>query len=269
MLRIDDAVTTATRIEPGKLSLGESQAGPASHSVTLRNTGSTAVTYALSSVNAVSTGGNTFAPSFFGSDASVTFGTGSVTLLPGASATVGVTITPPSGPANGQYGGYLVFTPNDGSATLRVPFAGYVGDYQARQVLVPTANEFPWLSKLEEGFFINQPEGASYTMVGNDIPFFAIHFDHQSRRIRMDVVDADSGKSWHRAFETEYFGRNQTATGLFGLPWDGVTTAGRNSYLVPDGDYIVKLSVLKALGDADNPAHWETWDSPVITIDRP
>ena len=29
------------------------------------------------------------------------------------------------------------------------------------------------------------------------------------------------------------------------------------------------LSVLKALGDAANPAHWETWTSPVITIDRP
>ncbi len=33
--------------------------------------------------------------------------------------------------------------------------------------------------------------------------------------------------------------------------------------------YIVQLRVLKALGDANNPAHWETWDSPVVTIDRP
>ena len=39
MLRIDDAITTATRVAPGKLSLGESEAGPAAHSVTLRNTG--------------------------------------------------------------------------------------------------------------------------------------------------------------------------------------------------------------------------------------
>jgi hypothetical protein len=37
---------------------------------------------------------------------------------------------------------------------------------------------------------------------------------------------------------------------------------------VPNGQYIVKLSVLKALGDAANPDHWERWDSPVITISR-
>ena len=54
MLRIDDAVTAATRIEPGKLSLGESEAGPATNTLTLKNTGSTAVSYALSSLNALS-----------------------------------------------------------------------------------------------------------------------------------------------------------------------------------------------------------------------
>ena len=33
--------------------------------------------------------------------------------------------------------------------------------------------------------------------------------------------------------------------------------------------YIVTVSVLKALGDENNPAHWETWTSPEITIARP
>ena len=40
-------------------------------------------------------------------------------------------------------------------------------------------------------------------------------------------------------------------------------------YTVPDGMYVMRLSVLKALGDDSDPAHWETWTSPVITIDRP
>ena len=270
MLRIDDAVTNATRINPGKLSLGESQAGPSLHSIQLSNGGSTAVTYALSSINALSTGGNTFAPGAFLSNASVTFASNSVTLEPGASATVGVTFTPASGPVAGQYGGYLVFTPDDGSAILRVPFAGYVGDYQARQVLVPTANGFPWLAKLGGGSYSNQPGGATYSMVGNDIPFFLIHFDHQSRMVRMDVEDAVSGKSWQRALQTEYFGRNSGAGGFFAFGWDGVTTAGKTKTLVvPNGQYVVKLSVLKALGDASNPDHWEYWNSPVITVARP
>jgi minor extracellular serine protease Vpr len=38
---------------------------------------------------------------------------------------------------------------------------------------------------------------------------------------------------------------------------------------VPDGDYLITIRALKALGDPNNPAHWETWTSPVVTIDRP
>lgn len=269
MLRIDDAVTTATRVAPGKLSLGESTAGPVTQELTLTNTGSAPVTYALSSVNAVATGANTFTPSFNTAGAGVVFGTSSVTLQPGATATVGVTITPPAAPVGGQYGGYLVMTPDDGSATLRVPFAGYVGDYQLRRVLVPTANGFPWLAKLTNGSYFNQSGGATYTMAGNDVPFFLVHLDHQSRKLRLDVTDANTGKIWHRALEDEYLGRNSTPTGFFALSWDGLTTAGNKTYTVPNGQYVVTMSVLKALGDESNPAHWETWNSPVITVARP
>ncbi|MDQ3289064.1 MAG: Fn3-like domain-containing protein [Pseudomonadota bacterium] len=269
MLRIDDAVTAATRIEPGKISLGESQAGSVFRTVKLSNGGSTSVTYAVSSVNALSTGSNTFAPGAFLSNASVSFGASSVTLQPGASATVDVTFTPATGPVGGQYGGYLVFTPDDGSAVLRVPFAGYVGDYQSRTVLAPTANGFPWLATLAGGTFTNQPDGATYSMVGDDIPFFLIHFGHQSRTVRLDVVEAGSGRSWHSAMKTEHFGRNSTSGGFFSFSWDGVTRAGDKSYVVPNGQYIVKLSVLKALGDSSNENHWERWNSPVITVARP
>ena len=63
----------------------------------------------------------------------------------------------------------------------------------------------------------------------------------------------------------EYVGRNSTPTGFFAFSWDGTTSLGTQ----PDGTYILRLSVLKALGDAGNPAHWETWDSPALTLDRP
>lgn len=41
----------------------------------------------------------------------------------GARAAVDVTFMPPAGPAGGLYGGYLVLTPDHGSAVLRMPFA--------------------------------------------------------------------------------------------------------------------------------------------------
>jgi subtilisin family serine protease len=271
MLRIDQAVTAATRVEPGKLALGESEGGAQVRTLQLSNRGSTPVTYTFGSVNALNTGPNTFVPSFFTGGAGVAFATPAVTLAPGASASVDVTITPPpSLPSitGGLYGGYLVMTPNDGSETLRVPFSGYIGDYQARQVMTPTANGFPWLAKLTGPSYFNQPSGATYSMAGNDVPFFLIHFDHQSALLRMDVRDATTGRSWHRALQTEFLGRNAGPTGFFAFSWDGTTTAGRNTYTVPNGRYIVKVQVLKALGDPTNPAHWEVWDSPVITVQR-
>lgn len=268
MVRIDDAILTATRVTPGKLSLGESQAGPVAATLTLRNTGSTVVNYTVSSVNALATGPNTFSVAFGTSNNSVAFDTANVIVPPGASATVNATVTPPTNlPQGSIYGGYLVFTPDDGSATLRVPYAGYVGDYQARQVLTPTANGFPWLAKFTGSSYANQPGGATYTMAGNDIPFFLMHLDHQSRQLQLRVFSV-AGKDWHLAFQEDFLPRNSTGTGFFAFSWDGVTTAGGKSYTVPNGTYVVQLTVLKALGSASIPADTETWSSPVITIAR-
>ena len=57
------------------------------------------------------------------------------------------------------YGGYLVLAPQGGGAAMRVPFAGFKGDFQALQVLTPTANGFPWLAKRTGGVFTKQPRG--------------------------------------------------------------------------------------------------------------
>lgn len=268
MLDIDDAILAATKIEPGKLALGESEAGPAVRTLTVENNGPDAVTYDLSYVNALSTGG-VIAPSFYLSNAYVAFSSPSVTVPAGGTATVEATIYAATGPTFGQYGGYIVFTPQGGGQVYRVPFAGFVGDYQSIVVLEPTPYGFPWLAKLIGGYYYNQPDGATYTMADGDIPYFLIHLEHQSRRLRMEVFDANTGKAWHRAYEEEYLPRNSTSTSFFAFTWDGLTTNGNKVNVVPDGQYVIKLSVQKALGDDSNPAHWETWTSPVITIARP
>ncbi len=271
MLRIDDAIQATTRIAPSKLSLGESEAGPATRTVTITNTSGSDVTYTLSHRAALSTGPNTFAPSFTTGFASVAFSAPSLLVPAGSFATVDVTITPNAGLANrSQYGGYLVATGSDGSVT-RVPYAGLKGDYQSFTVLTPTANGFPWLARRGATSFTKvPPASATFTMAGAaNMPQLLVHLDHQSRRLRVEIDDAASGKSWHRAFDFEYLPRNAAASGFFAFAWDGRTTAGNKTYTVPDGTYVMKLSVLKALGDEANPAHWETWTSPAFTIDRP
>jgi hypothetical protein len=182
----------------------------------------------------------------------------SVTVPADGSATVNVTIYPPTGPDLGTYGGYIVFTPQGGGQVYRVPYAGFVGDYQALPVL--TANPFglPWLMG-----------GPIYTMEGGDIPEFWVNLGRHVRKLRMEVFDAHKGKAWHRAYDLNYVGRNSAENTFFSFPWDGTTVNGKKVNVVPDGDYVVVLSVQKALGDDNNPDHWEYWTSPVFTIDRP
>ena len=273
MLQIADAIRAAARVEPGKLSLGEFEAGsaPAVRTLTVSNSGPAPVTYTLGHEAALATGGSTNAPSFLAGFATATFSTPTLTVPAGGTATVDVSLTPASGlPDRSQYGGYVVLTPQDGGQTLRVPYAGLKGDYQSIQVLVPTATGFPRLGKLTATGYVPQAAtGASYTLQGTDIPFILVHLEHQSRELRMEVVDADTGKAWHTAFRQGYLPRNNSATGFFALGWDGFTTAGGKIYSVPNGRYLIKLTVRKALGDDANPAHVETWTSPVVTLARP
>ena len=279
MLDIDDAILATTKIEPGKLSLGESESGPSTHTLSIENNGAWDVTYDLSFVNALSTGG-VINPSFFLSNAAVAFSTPSVWVPAGGTATVDVTINPATSPTFGQYGGYIVFAPQGGGQAYRVPFAGFVGDYQSIPVMT---GGFPFLSRMTAcsllrgldcfvgGSFSVQPAGATYNLTAaiNQTPYILVHLDHQVRRLRFEVFDANTGKAWHRALEVEYHGRSSTTTSFFAYPWNGTTFSGNKTYTVPDGQYVIKVSVLKALGDSSNPAHWESWTSPVITIDRP
>lgn len=276
MLDIDDAILATTRVDPAKIAAGEGEAGPVTRTVTIENKSASTVTYNLSSVNALSTGANSFTPGFSTSNASVAFSAGSVVVPAKGSATVDVTITPATAPAGGQYGGYVVLTDAaDAGKVFRVPFAGHIGDYQARQVLVPTANNFPRLGWSPNGVnFGFAGAGDVFTMQGQDIPYVLAHLDHQSRRLRVEAVDAVSGKSWHRISNDDYLPRNSTATGFFAFAWDGTTFTGngknRNQWrTAPNGQYVLKVSVLKALGDENNPAHWETWTSPMFEVQRP
>lgn len=271
MLDIDDAILATTLIQPGKLALGEGAAGPQTRTLTLKNSAATDVTYDLSFVNALSTGG-VITPSFFTSNATVTFSAASVTVPAGGTATVDVTITPATGPVNGQYGGYIVFTPQGGGQVYRVPFAGFVGDYQGIVHMPPTSFGFPWLARLVGDIYYKQSDGAVFTLQDGDIPYFLVHFDHQVRRFRIEIYEAGTNKYWRRALSEDFLPRNSTTTSFFAFPFDGLTFSGDplvgNTIILPDGSYYAVLRALKALGDPVNEAHWETWTSPVFVIDR-
>jgi minor extracellular serine protease Vpr len=133
-------------------------------------------------------------------------------------------------------------------------------------VLTPTTYGFPMLVDYD----YNDPT-VPFTLVDvSTQPYFLAHFDHQSRLFRMEAFDAVTGKSVGTILQLDYMIRNSTTTGYYEFTWDGTTTVKHNKvFTVPNGQYIVKLSILKALGNEKNPADWETWTSPAFDIARP
>jgi len=276
MLDIAGSIQATTQVTPGKIATGEGEAGPYTQRLTIQNDAAEAVTYNMGSVNALSTGG-VVTPGATTSDATVTFSSATVEVPAGGSATVDVTITPATGPVYGQYGGYVVLTPTEAGQVYRVPFAGFVGDYQTIPTVTPTIYGFPWLAKLSDGFLNKCVADCSFTMQGDDMPYFLVHFEHQAQYMEMNILHAGNMMPVHPVFHKTnveaYIPRNSTATGFFDFTWDGSrihSNGGKGKVkTVPNGSYVLELKVLKALGDPANANHWETWTSPVIMVNRP
>ncbi len=104
-----------------------------------------------------------------------------------------------------------------------------------------------------------------------NVPQLLVHLDHQVRRMKVEVLNATTGKTWHLAFDRQYLARNSTSTSFTAYPFSGQTTGanGKKMFTVPDGTYVFRISILKAAGSNSNPAHTETLTTSQFTIDRP
>ena len=279
MLDIRAAIEANTYATPSKLALGETQASPFTRTITITSkpgTGKT-VSYTFSHQAALATTNNTFAPGFSTSAATVSFSTAGVSVKNNQSASVVVTITPPTTPALGLYGGYILASGDDGS-TLRVPYSGFVGDYQALVVLTNVGGPFGanagrvCRATATPGSFAIQPfgpPGGSFTFTSaTQTPFFCQHFNHQSRTATFNARNTATNVTYP-ALSLNFLPRNSSATGFFAIGWDGASGTGDARTNVPNGTYEITIDVLKALGDPAAPAHTEHRSLGFLTIARP
>jgi minor extracellular serine protease Vpr len=292
LAQIVNAVTTPAWVTPAKISLGEGSGGASQLTVT--NGGTVPVTYDLSEVTTIGTGPSTTAGAVYpfnfaylpGSD-TATFSSPSVTVPAGGSAAVNVSIQAGAWRDKSLYGGYVVLTPRGGGVTLRVPYVGFFGDYQSLPVLTAANCGLPAVFQVKAGSAdaclgpgISRlgATGATFTLRGSDFPILLFHLNHQVRRLNIQVFKAD-GSPVHPVFnyvtQQDFLGRNSAANTFFEFDWDGTRSHdngggnGDHRKTVPNGRYILKLSVLKALGDASKAADSETFTTPPITLARP
>jgi len=289
LAQIVDAVSTPAWVSPSKISLGEGTGGASQLTVT--NGGTAPVTYDLSEVTTVGTGPSAmvypFNFSYLPGTNTATFDSSSVTVPAGGSEAVNVNIQAGAWRDKSLYGGYVVLTPRGGGVTLRVPYVGFFGDYQSLPVLTAANCGLPAVFQvragsgdtcLGAGISRLGTAGATFTLRGSDIPILLFHLNHQVRKLNIQVFKAD-GSAVHPVFnyvtQQDFLGRNSTAITFFEFDWDGTRSQdsgggnGDHRKAVPNGRYILKLSVLKALGDASNSADWETFTTPPITLARP
>ncbi len=290
LIDVDDAILETARIAPGKLSLGD-DGSARRHRLTIVNRGRSARTYVLSTTDAPALAGRDIFFEHQEPGASTVAFTrdrrpiASVRVPARGSERLDVRVTPAAGLSEGAvYGGYLVFTPGDGGPPLRVPFAGYKGDYRAVPTMTPTSQGYPWLARqtgVTSGavhpIYAKQDAGASFTLApvrfGNrqaaDIPVVLVHLHNFARRIRVEVVSPGRQRSLGEAYAQDHVPRNVVENPLaqpWGLatplPFDGTVRRGGNRLRLPDGEYALRVTVERPLGGR------ETWTSPPFRIAR-
>jgi minor extracellular serine protease Vpr len=291
LAQIVDAVTTPSWVTPSKISLGEGSGGSAQLAVT--NSGSAPITYDLSGVTTIGTGPSTTAGAvypfnfaYLGGTNTTTFSAPTLAVPAGGTATVGVTVQAGAWPDKSLYGGYIVLTPRGGGVTLRVPYVGFKGDYQSLPVLTGASCGLPAVFQIKSGGSDGclgagiarlGAAGGTFTLQGSDFPILLFHLNHQARRLNIQVYKADGSPVqpvYNYAVQTSFLGRNSTPTSFFEFDWDGTRSQdngggnGDHRKALPNGRYLLKLSVLKALGNPANAADWETFTTPPITIAR-
>lgn len=268
LIDIPQAIMTAVTIEDSTISLGEGEAGPISTTLTVTNDSDEEKTFALGVEHGVATYGPSNNPGFYILDADVEFSADSVTVPAAGTATFTVVISEDFGVDGAIYGGWITLTSE--TEEFVVPFAGLSGDYQAL-----TALNMAYTTYVEDGeLYIAEPFH-EYSMVDGDYPYIYFNLAYPVSGLYFDIYranpDGSKGEKVHSNFinyvtllEQGRFAAAAT------LAWDGTYqgNAGRNGKVrrVADGDYILEVRILKALGDPNNPDHWESWDSSPITI---
>jgi minor extracellular serine protease Vpr len=266
LVDIKAAIDATTKVTPGKLSLGETEGAPVTRTIQIENDSANDVIYDLSHHPALASLPGTFTVHFDLGEAAATFSSPTVTAPAGGSASVDIMISEPANlPDQGIFGGYIVLTPEGSGRALRVPYSGFKGDYQSILVLNPAASRFgnPLLRATLD---IGASGAITIHPADKELAYILYHLDHQVRRLRLEVFGAATGRAFGRVGEIDYLERSSTPSEFFALAWDGTDRFGRS---LRSGEYALRLSIEKALGQDDDPAAWEIWTSPVVTVVRP
>ncbi len=296
LLRLDAALASTVTASPAVLKLGEGNTE--SRYVTLSNAGSKAVTYKVSAVTGTSAAASTGTKTNVGNQTpdwaygAVGFAAspGSVTVQPGKTAKVKVTITAPGRILYGKqgllYGGWVRFTAT-GEPTVSVPFAGVRGDYQKVKLLPSSYRSFVDAGtnvtyKLKLPALARRNASGALETITSGTPTFRsypderighvmFHLDYPASAIRLKAVNTRTKKYYYAVLSgtSTQLGPRGRDEGYSTVPFYGIykDSKGRQVY-IPAGTYKLQLRVLRPLGSSGTSSHWETLTTRELKLVR-
>ncbi|HEY3367244.1 MAG TPA: S8 family serine peptidase [Symbiobacteriaceae bacterium] len=249
------AITAQQRVWPDKLALGAVSGGTTiKQTINIQNLGDKAESYTF---QAVGSGGAAVA---------VTAAGGPFTVQSRASAPTQIQmIVPDDLPDGGIFSGWIDVVNSGGQTVAHIPYLGFKGDYQAASALDPIAPfNLPWLAHLDGPWLVKSSEIEIHPNCAgcdNQYAYLIWSLARQTPELKVEIWNADTGRKFGDQIDVSYLGRDDGSIQL--LPWDGTNDKGRQ---VPAGNYVLRLMVLRPLGDPRNPAHWDVFTTGKITV---
>ncbi|KAI8144494.1 peptidase S8/S53 domain-containing protein [Fennellomyces sp. T-0311] len=194
-----------------------------------------------------------------------------ITLQPGQSADIRVTVTLPSAEPHYQmYGGFIKFAGKDNSVKGSVPYFGLLG----RLNELPIFDQgFPYIAPAEnheimysttDTFVLNitmAQHPAIISRILSPIAQVTIQVMDQAQTAVIGDIDGGPFKYWDRnRLKEPNFTRS--------IEWNGkIVTAGNSeAVMVAQGTYRLRVRALKWFGQPDLPDQWEEWISCPILV---
>ncbi|WP_100445178.1 S8 family serine peptidase [Glycomyces xiaoerkulensis] len=267
VIDIAAALDAGGSLEPGGIGLGHGT-GPRTFEVELSSREWMPRTYRLRHDPAIATTGDIRDTGFHVAEPEVTFQPEQVTLRRGRSATVTVTVEPsPDLPDRSVFGGRVVAEPVGGGTELATAYAGYLGDYLDLPIL-----EHPDYPKLAVAVDQDPDTGEidyrdlnddETFEIGGTLPSALVYLGHMPAAMEIDVENADTGEvvEWDRE---EFLPRSPGPDDTIAIDLSDFDD-DRPGVLEP-GRWRIEVRVLSALGDPDDPDHWERWRSAAVEL---
>lgn len=263
MIDVPAAVENQVQLSPEAIGLGDTTTDPTEVELEVANRSADDMTYELRHRPAVATAGTVFEPEPRTAPADVEFEEPFVDVPAGQIVTVPASITAPDNlDTGGVYGGYLELHPTDKGHTVITSYVGYVGDYLDIEVMP----DEPELAVLDADDDLQDLDaGTTFSASSEELPVLLIHMAHQATMLEMTLEQADGDTSFD-LLSSQWVGRSATPEDQLQFPIAELIETAPDDIELTEGEWEIHLRALKALGDDDNPDHWEERVSPSFTV---